>query len=167
MIHSERKKLAEDFPIDWDEDQYVSRREFFKFMTLASGGLAVGSTALAAWKALPHERIDFEPVAIAKVTELETGQAKEFRFPRPEDLCLLVQPEPGVYRAYSRRCTHLSCPVEWQPDKDRLYCPCHNGAFSPRDGSVLQGPPPRPLPEILLEVRGNEIFAVGVKRSEA
>jgi nitrite reductase/ring-hydroxylating ferredoxin subunit len=161
------KKLREDFPVDWEEDHYVTRREFFKFATLASGGLAVGSTALAAWHLAPKEELRFEPALIANISDLEDGRAREFRFPRPEDLCLLVQPEPGVYKAYSRRCTHLSCPVEWQPENDWLYCPCHNGAFSARDGSVLQGPPPRPLPEILLEVRGDEIYAVGVKRGEA
>jgi Rieske Fe-S protein len=163
----EQKKLRDDFPIDWEEDNYVSRREFFKFMTLASGGLAVGSAALAAWQQFPRGELRFEPALVARVSELQPGQAKEFRFPRPEDLCLLVQPEPGVYKAYSRRCTHLSCPVEWQPDRDRLYCPCHNGAFSVKDGTVLQGPPPRPLPEIVLEQRGDDIFAVGVKRGEA
>jgi hypothetical protein len=29
----------------------------------------------------------------------------------------------------------------------------------------LQGPPPRPLPHILLEKRGAEILAVGIARS--
>jgi hypothetical protein len=42
-------KLRDDFPIDWEEDNYVTRREFFKFMTLASGGLAIGSAGLAVW----------------------------------------------------------------------------------------------------------------------
>ena len=40
-------QVQRDFPIDWEEDQYVSRREFFKFLTLASGGLAVGSVGMA------------------------------------------------------------------------------------------------------------------------
>lgn len=161
------EKLQQDFPIDWEEDHYVSRREFFKFMTLASGGLALGSGAMAVWSKIPREALVFERAEIAKVAELAPGTSKAFNYPRPKDLCILVHTEDGQYRAYSRRCTHLSCPVEWQPEQERLYCPCHNGAFSVRDGSVLQGPPPRPLPEVILEVRDGAIYAVGVKRGEA
>ncbi len=152
-----------DFPIDWEEDHYVSRREFFKFVTLASGGLAAGSVAMAAWTQLPKKEISFEPAAIAKISDLQPGKALAFSYPRPSDLCLLVQKPDGDYVAYSRRCTHLSCPVDYQPDRHRLFCPCHNGAFSVEDGTVLQGPPPHPLPQVLVEVRGDEIWATGVK----
>lgn len=161
------EKLNQDFPVDWDEDHYVSRREFFKFMTLASGGLAVGSAALAAWSRMPRDERAFEPVAIAKVDDVGPGQSLAFSYPRPHDLAILVHTKQGEFRAYSRRCTHLSCPVEWEPAKDRLYCPCHNGAFSVQDGSVLQGPPPRPLPEIMVEIRGDDIVAIGVKKGHA
>jgi nitrite reductase/ring-hydroxylating ferredoxin subunit len=159
------QKLRDDFPVDWEEDHHVSRREFFKFMTLASGGLAVGSLALAGWARLPRDRRAFEPALIAKVSDVPVGASLQFSYPRPHDLCVIAQPEPGRFVAYSRRCTHLSCPVEYQPDRQRLYCPCHNGAFHIDDGRVLQGPPPAPLPKVLLQVRGDEIFAVGVERA--
>lgn len=159
------EKLRKDFPIDWDEDQYVSRREFLKFMTLASGGLAAGSAALAVWSRYAREERIFAPALIASSAEIPVGGSREFGFPRPQDPCVLLQPKPGVFVAYSRRCTHLSCPVEYQQEEGRLYCPCHNGAFSAEDGSVIQGPPPRPLDKIMLELRGGEIYAVGVRRS--
>ena len=156
------EKLNQDFPIDWEEDHYVSRREFFKFMTLASGGLALGSTALAAWKLIPRERRTFEKAFVAQTKDIPVGGSLQFSYPRPNDICILVQPEPGKFVAYSRRCTHLSCPVQYQPDQHRLYCPCHNGAFSLEDGHVLQGPPPRSLPRIEIEIVGERIFATGV-----
>lgn len=159
-------KVKADFPIDWDEDQYVSRREFFKFVTLASGGLALGTTAVSAYALLPKDHRVFEPAKVCLVSEIGVGQSLAFSYPRPQDLCLLIRREDGELRAYSRRCTHLSCPVEWQPEKDRLYCPCHNGAFSASDGKVLQGPPPHPLPEIILESRGGEIWATGIRKGE-
>ena len=155
-------KLAKDFPIDWEEDQYVSRREFFKFMTLASGGLAVGSVGLAAWTRLKRDERSFEPALIAKLGDVPVGGSMGFSYPRPHDICILIQPEEGQFVAYSRRCTHLSCPVDYQQEHNRLYCPCHNGAFSVADGTVLQGPPPHPLPQILLEHRDGGIYAVGV-----
>ena len=157
------EKLREDFPIDWDEDNYVSRREFFKFMTLASGGLAVGSFALATWTKVPRGERRFQRALIANLKDVPVGGSLAFSYPRPQDLCLLVHDTPGNYVAFSRRCTHLSCPVEYQADHHRIYCPCHNGAFSLDDGHVLQGPPPRPLPRIDIEVVGDQIFAVGVK----
>jgi len=37
-----------DFPIDWEQDEYVSRRELVKFMVLTSAAFAVGQAWLAA-----------------------------------------------------------------------------------------------------------------------
>lgn len=155
-----------DFPVDWEEDQYVTRREFFKFVTLASGGVALGSVGMAAWTVLPREERLFEPARIATVDQISAGQSLPFSYPRPNDLCLLVRKEDGSFVAYSRRCTHLSCPVDYQPEKNRLYCPCHNGAFSVENGRVLQGPPPHPLPQIKLEILDGTVWAIGVLRGE-
>lgn len=161
-------KLRTDFPIEFEDDHYVTRREFFKFLTLASGGLAAGSVALAAYTSIPKEKLSFDPKLVCRVEELESGTSLAFSYPRTQDLCLLVRRQDGEFVAYSRRCTHLSCPVHYENDSDgeRLYCPCHNGAFSVEDGRVLQGPPPHPIPRITLEQRGDEIWAVGVHKGE-
>jgi Rieske Fe-S protein len=45
-----------------------------------------------------------------------------------------------------------------------IHCPCHEGYFDLKTGRVLAGPPPRPLPRIVLDVRGNEIYATGIER---
>ena len=68
----------------------------------------------------------------------------------------------GAFTAFSQKCTHLSCAVYYAAEKDRLECPCHEGYFSVRTGRVLQGPPPRPLPKIVLERRGERLVAIGV-----
>jgi Rieske Fe-S protein len=161
------QRLREEFPVDWEDDDYVTRREFFRFMTVASGGLALGSLAIGGWTAFSRAERAFDPARIANVADVPVGRALPFAYPRPEDMCLLIQRKPGEFVAYSRRCTHLSCPVDYQPEHDRIFCPCHNGAFSVEDGHVLQGPPPRALPQINIEVRGYEIYAVGIKRAEA
>jgi Fe-S-cluster-containing dehydrogenase component len=59
----------------------------------------------------------------------------------------------------------LSCAVYYSQEDNRLECPCHKGFFSIADGSVLQGPPSRPLPKIILESRGGELVAVDIKTS--
>jgi Rieske Fe-S protein len=158
------EKLKEDFPIEWEDDHFVTRREFFKFLTLASGGVAAGTAAIAAYSLIPREEIKFEPALICSMSDLKPGSALAFSYPRPSDLCILVHTKSGDIAAFKRRCTHLSCPVEYEVKKgiEMLYCPCHNGAFSLKDGSVLQGPPPHPLPQIKIEQRDGEVWATGV-----
>ncbi len=162
------EKLKADFPIEWEDDHFVTRREFFKFLTLASGGIAVGTGVLATFAKIPREGIKFAAARVCMIEDLQPGAALAFSYPRPADLCLLVRKRDGQFVAFTRRCTHLSCPVEYEVKKERelLYCPCHHGAFSLDDGSVIEGPPPRPLTQVKLEVRGQEVWATGVIKGE-
>ncbi|MBS1715581.1 MAG: Rieske 2Fe-2S domain-containing protein [Armatimonadetes bacterium] len=160
------ERLASEFPIDWDDDSYVSRREFFRFMTLASGGLAVGTSAVALVTSLPMKPEEHRPLKIASVDDVPPGSSVAFAYPGDKDVCILIRRRTGEFAAYSRRCTHLSCPVDFDPSAERLVCPCHNGAFAVEDGRVLQGPPPEPLPRIALEIRDGAVWAVGVRRGE-
>lgn len=82
---------------------------------------------------------------------------------QPTDHCILVRAGENEYNAFSQKCTHLSCAVYYERESNRLACPCHNGYFSAQDGSVLRGPPPRPLPRILLDRQGQQLVAIGVK----
>ena len=61
---------------------------------------------------------------------------------------------------------HLSCAVYYAREHDRLECPCHKGYFSVKNGAVLQGPPPRPLPRVALEQRGEDLLAVALETLE-
>jgi Rieske Fe-S protein len=90
------------------------------------------------------------------------GGVKLFRYPGPEDPCILIRRSENEYAAYSQKCTHLSCAVYYSREKARLECPCHEGYFSVRDGRVLQGPPQRPLPRVVLQRRGDALVAVGM-----
>jgi Rieske Fe-S protein len=53
--------------------------------------------------------------------------------------------------------------VLYRREKKQLMCPCHEGYFAVEDGKVLAGPPPRPLPRIDLERRGDELWATGIQ----
>ena len=44
-----------------------------------------------------------------------------------------------------------------------IRCPCHDGMFDMATGRPLAGPPRRPLPQIVLDVRDGQIFATGVE----
>jgi arsenite oxidase small subunit len=50
-----------------------------------------------------------------------------------------------------------------EPEKKRFLCPCHNGSFDLETGKPLAGPPRRPLPRILLEIRDGALYATGVE----
>ncbi len=170
MAHANRSEAPRDrqprwrsdFPVRWDEDHYLTRRELAKFLTLGSALLALANGALA----FLARRLG-SPVApsvrVARASALGPGQSVLFRYPTDEDPCILVRCRDGTLRAYSQVCTHLACAVVHRPEDDLLWCPCHRGAFACVDGRPTQGPPVRRLPRIRLEVRGDEVYAVGVE----
>lgn len=158
----EQPQWRQDFPIDAPLDQYVSRRDFAKYLVLTSGAFVVGQ----GWIALQDARKRRGPapprVRIASLRELAVGAAIVFSYPTQDHKCLLIRPEAAVLVAYSQACTHLSCAVVPRVEAGVLHCPCHEGYFDLRTGRNIAGPPPRPLPRIELDVQGDDVFAVGV-----
>jgi nitrite reductase/ring-hydroxylating ferredoxin subunit len=53
---------------------------------------------------------------------------------------ILVKRDKQGLRAFNSTCPHLGCRVHWQADKQRFFCPCHNGVFN-ADGVAVEGPP--------------------------
>jgi Rieske Fe-S protein len=53
---------------------------------------------------------------------------------------------------YSRSCTDLGCPVNYDAGSACFFCPCHGGVFD-RDGRRLAGPPNRPLDRLAHRLR--------------
>ena len=152
----------DEFSVFRADERYVSRRQLTKFLTLTSLAMFAGNVwiAIRAWLYKPPA---YPARAVARLGEIPVGGVKIFQYPRAEDPCILVRIGPDSYVAYSQVCTHLSCAVYYSGEHDRFECPCHEGYFSVRDGSVLQGPPPRPLPRVVLERRGDELVATGMQ----
>ena len=155
-------KWREDFPIEWGADHYVTRREFTKFLVLASGATFFGNAYFAVQRYRQHHQV-FASQAIARTNELAVGGVKLVHYPDADTPALLIRLKNGEYVAYLQRCTHLSCPVHFAAATNRLECPCHNGAFDATTGAVLEGPPPRPLPRLVLRMEGDQILAEGVR----
>lgn len=152
----------DEFSIFGDDERYVSRRQFAKFLVLGSLGMFAGNLWILARSWLTRRPV-YPVVTIGRANEIPVGGVKLFLYPTPKDQCILVHTGADEYVAYSQKCTHLSCAVFYSAQRGRLECPCHNGAFAVADGSVLQGPPPRPLPRVMLERRGGCLVAVGVR----
>jgi cytochrome b6-f complex iron-sulfur subunit len=72
---------------------------------------------------------------------------------------VVVNTEQGI-KAYSAICTHLGCVCLWDSTRQIILCPCHDGQFSPINGSVISGPPPTALPSLDVQVEGEEIFVM-------
>jgi nitrite reductase/ring-hydroxylating ferredoxin subunit len=151
-----------DFPTAWDEDHYVTRRELVKFFTLGSGLLGGASVVIAALGPRPL-RVRGPEKRIASFSALAPGASALFRYPSDEDPCILIRQPDGELTAYSQVCTHLSCAIVHRPRENDLLCPCHHGIFAATDGRPIEGPPTRRLPRILLERRGDDVFAIGVE----
>jgi len=154
----------DEFSVFTSDERYVTRRQFTKFLTVASLGIFVGNLWILA-KALFAKTPSFPSVAVAEVGEIPVRGVKLFAYPTPQDHCILIRTGQEEYVAYSQKCTHLACAVYFSANDDRLECPCHQGLFCVKDGSVLQGPPRRPLPQIILERDNARLVAVGVKGS--
>jgi len=151
----------EEFPIDSASERYVTRRQFAKFLVLGSAAMVAGQIWILAKGARPA-RLSFPAAVIARVGEIPVGGVKLFAFPTADAPCILVRLSEDEYVAYDQKCTHLSCAVYYEQGSREIRCPCHEGRFSAKDGRVLAGPPPRPLPRIVLERRGDEIVATGI-----
>ena len=149
------------FPYRLDADDLVTRREFLRISVIGSGALFAGTVALAGLGTVTDARRTGEAVAVAKLSELHPNEVRYFTFPGPEDHAVLINLADRGPVAYSQKCTHLSCAVYYQSEpNERLYCPCHEGIFSVADGEPVAGPPQRRLPRIVLEQRGDTLYAV-------
>ncbi|MGE3850638.1 MAG: ubiquinol-cytochrome c reductase iron-sulfur subunit [Planctomycetota bacterium] len=157
---SEQPAWRQDFPIDVPQEDYVSRRDFTKFLVLTSMAFTVGQF----WIAGSSGSSGPEPEkAILPLDDLPVGGAHHFEYPTADRPCLLLRPDADTLVAYDQRCTHLSCAVIPDTESGKLLCPCHHGSFDIHTGRPLAGPPRRPLPGIRLEVRDGVIWAVGIE----
>src|SRR5579885_3554256 len=160
--NKDQTRWREDFPIQWEKDEYVTRREMVKFLSLGSF-LIAGANFIAAAVSRLRRRGVFPRMRISSSHEIAPGESLLFRYPTDEDPCILVRRQSGELVAYSQVCTHLSCAVVHRSEENTLFCPCHHGYFSVAEGRPTAGPPTRPLPRIRLEQNGNDVFATGVE----
>jgi len=94
-------------------------------------------------------------VPAGTLAELPIGSGKVV--PLGNKPVIVVNTGEGI-KAFSAMCTHLGCIVVWDPDRQIILCPCHDGFFNAVTGAVISGPPPTSLPTIPVSVEGDEIF---------
>jgi Rieske Fe-S protein len=142
------------------DESYLARRRFLCGM-LGGGAAALGVGVAAS--AVPFA-FNLRPAPLPPVLELEPteyklspGSSKIVMYGSIPAL-LLQTPEPGsVLKAFVAICTHFDCTVGYLPDKNRIFCACHEGYYD-LDGRVLSGPPPRPLREFHHQFRDGKLI---------
>ena len=156
----------DEFSVFTADERYVNRRQFTKFLTLTSLAMFAGNLWILA-RSLFRRAPSYAVQDVAALNEIPVGGVKLFSYPAATDPCILVRTSAETYVGYSQKCTHLSCAVYYEHQENRLACPCHQGYFSAADGSVLQGPPQRPLPRVMLENRAGRLVAIGMEGDQA
>ncbi len=140
-----------------DEDKKQDRRNFLLKGLMGGGLFASGALLLRHGFAFifPEKaEIRKRKLLVGRVDELKIGEAKDIKI-GDRDL-FLVRTEDG-FKVLSAICTHLGCKIKWQGYRERFYCACHQGIFSP-NGDVVSGPPPTPLEEFDVEVDKNLVY---------
>jgi Rieske Fe-S protein len=89
-----------------------------------------------------------------KPQEVKPNSGQIFRF--GSQPAILVKTAGGELKAFSANCTHLGCIVQYRSDLNHIWCACHNGHFD-LNGKNIEGPPPKPLEEYIVNVRGDQI----------
>lgn len=135
-----------------------SRRTFLNWL------LGTTAAALAAAVVYPVIRYIIPPAAgesAASTVTLDFGpedirpnSGRIFKFGSTPGI--LVKTASGELRAFTATCTHLDCIVQYRPDFGHIWCACHNGHYD-LNGTNIQGPPPRPLEQYVVNVRGSQI----------
>ena len=156
------------------EKKAIGRRQFMSIVTWAVGalislGLGIPGIAYIVGPALQAKQEE-EWIRLGSAAKVDLGTPTLFKakierrtgwIVSEEELTFYVLTENGRdFIALSNICSHLGCRVRWLEDQDLFLCPCHNASFG-KDGSVVSGPPPRPLDVYQVKVEEDQIHVLG------
>lgn len=149
----------------------LSRRDFIKATVISIGGLigAVIGMPSVAYLLSPSLRAEEDSASIdlGPLEKYPIGVPTRFEFTRTKVNgwertatnygMYVVRRSESEVRVFSDICTHLGCRVTWHPDQEHYVSPCHDGHFD-IEGSVISGPPPRPLDEFVTEIEDGNLL---------
>lgn len=158
----------------------ISRRGFLKIGGGVAASVAIGLPELTqAATSTPavegRVNLPYQMKAITKAQKLQINTPVQFSYPDAASPCALIKmgaPVPGGVGperdivAYSILCTHMGCPVAYDPGQKVFKCPCHFSIFDPENiGQMVSGQATENLPNIVLEYNPNDdsVRAVAVE----
>ncbi len=151
----------------------TSRRRFFRWATgvgAALSGALVGWPSLRAFLApLARREKRTNWIALGEADQIEPGVPTRVDFSEDvNDAWVETRTLRGVwiytddnesFTVYNGYCTHLACSYGFEKDKGIFHCPCHHGLFDLKTGTVIDGPPPRPLDTLETKVESGVLYA--------
>lgn len=158
----------------------ISRRLFLKAGGGVAASVALGLpelTQAATPKPTAEGRVNlpYQMKALTKAQKLQVNTPVLFSYPDAASPCALIKmgsPVPGGVGperdivAYSTLCTHMGCPVAYDPGQKVFKCPCHFSIFDPENiGQMVSGQATENLPSIVLEYnpKDDSVRAVAVE----
>ncbi len=157
----------------------LSRRGFIK---LGGAGVAAGAASMAPASALARSEernpgattLPYPKKTIGKAKALPKNKAVRFNYPDELSPCAVIRMGHSVpggvgpnndIVAYSTLCTHMGCPVSYDPASRDFKCPCHFSVFdSEKAGQMVTGQATENLPKIRLtyDAKTDTLTAIGV-----
>ena len=135
----------------------IARRRFLDYLTGTAFAALAGSAFYPIAKFLVPPKVKEVTqgsVIVGKASALAPNTGKIFLFGGKP--AIVVRTPSGEVRAFTAICTHLACTVQYRTDLEHIWCACHNGHYD-LHGQVVSGPPPRPLEEYKVTVKGDDI----------
>src|SRR5437868_8123590 len=99
---------------------HTTRRAFCTDLLLTSTGLVLAAPGVTKAMASQDSTVAFPPRKIENAETLLPGSCLYFNYPTRNDPAVLLRLTDGEYRAYSRRCSHAGCSVEFDPSRRYL-----------------------------------------------
>ncbi len=139
--------------------------------TVLSGLIGTGAAVAGGIVAIPALLTSLFPAfqrrqgnmwrAVGRLSEFPVGEVRlavaaspRNQWPRPvaNEAVFVWRSGDEEIVVFSRKCTDLACPLNYDSGSACYFCPCHGGIFA-EDGTVMAGPPPRPMRRYVTRVR--------------
>ncbi|MFN3921171.1 MAG: ubiquinol-cytochrome c reductase iron-sulfur subunit [Caldimicrobium sp.] len=120
----------------------MKRREFFKVIGLTFlGFLGIVSLRTLSFLSKPSPKKIF----------ISKGELEKIKDLHLYEEIILVR-KGATLSVYSRRCPHLGCKLNYDPEREIILCPCHQSKFNLL-GKYLEGPAKKDLKKLPFEIR--------------
>ena len=139
------------------EPSIPARRRFLNYLLGTSAVATLGAILYPIFRFMvPPEIVEAQSnsVVAGKLNDIPANTGKIFKFGSKPGI--LIKTQAGDVKAFSASCTHLDCIVQYDPAKNAIICACHNGVYD-LTGKNVSGPPPRPLEEFTVNIKGDDI----------
>ena len=139
----------------------VSRRYFLEIVGSGAIGIAAAGSVVLTVRFLSPNLL-LEPPLKFKAGPTENFPPDSVTLNKDQKV-FIVRAREGYFYSLSSICTHLGCLTNWTPEEGIIACPCHGSKFN-KEGKVIEGPAPRPLPRFstVLDELGQLVVDKGV-----